>query len=1019
MNLLRAWLRLILQNPMATGLGVVVTGLLGVYATFHLPVDLFPNLDVPVVNIITHYPGATPEDMELLITRPVENEMRGIPGVKRVASLSTQGLSQVTVELTWGTSILDARQLVQTRLAQVRPLLPQGTNPRLESIGTTLQEVVGYVVYGAGDPITLRTVIQLDLSSRLMGVSGVSSIEVLGGDRRAFMVRLSPAALRRTSLTVDDVLTALRRQNQVAVVGFVERGAREYLIRGDARIQSLDELRALPVGVAGTQPILLAALAKVSEARAPRHYVVHGNGVPAVAFVVRKQPGASTMQVVRAVDGVIANLHGTLPPGAQVRKFYDQSEIISEARDTILHDLLLGALLAIAVLYIFLGAWRPTLIVAVTIPITFAATLALMWVWGVGLNVITMSALTLAVGMIVDDAIVVAENIFRHRQMGKAAPEASLDGAAEIASADASGTLTTIAAFLPLVIITGLASLFLMPFGLTISLALGVSLLLSLTVVPLLLSRSSRSAPRRAFIGTRVLRWADTALQAILRLCFRLRWVVMALAVLSLSGGVLTAFLGRMSVLPPIDEGAILIEYVMPAGTALSESNRLGNLLERLALAVPDVATVYRRTGSPATGFQIEGVNRGELWIKLQPKTVRTRSATEIMAALKQAYTDLPGVVFLYHQPTQEKIDESFSGLPALFGVTIFGAETDTLVSLAQAVERILTQDPAISNVVNHTKISAPEIHIRPRYTALAQYGATVGDVLTTLQAARVGVEAFRIVKQKEEISVLVRVAHEALDTLQALRMLPIRVGADQVAPLRSLADIQMAHASAAITRLNGQREVTLLAEVEGNIPAVAARLQERFRSLTVPPGYSIEVTGQYKTLVRTALEMLLTVLMAVVLIFGIMAVAFGSVRQPLIILATLPLSLVGALLALFLSGQGVDVSVGMGVVTLVGIAVNNAIVLLDYANRRLAAGASRRDALLTAASIRLRPILLTALTTIGALIPTAIGSAVGSHIFQPFAITVIGGLLSATVATLIIVPTLALGFSPTSPTAA
>jgi multidrug efflux pump subunit AcrB len=265
----------------------------------------------------------------------------------------------------------------------------------------------------------------------------------------------------------------------------------------------------------------------------------------------------------------------------------------------------------------------------------------------------------------------------------------------------------------------------------------------------------------------------------------------------------------------------------------------------------------------------------------------------------------------------------------------------------------------------------------------------------------------------------LVRVAHETFDTLQSLHMLPIRVGPDQVIPLRALADIRIVHAPAAITRLNGQREVTLLAEVEGNIPAVAARLQRRFASLSLPQGYRIEVTGQYKTLVHTALEMLLAVLMAVVLIFGIMAVTFASVRQPLIVLATLPLSLIGALLALFFSGQGLDVSVGMGVVTLVGIAVNNAIVLLDYANRRIATGESLRDALLAAASIRLRPILMTALTTIGALIPTAIGSAVGSHIFQPFAITVIGGLVSATVATLVIVPTLALGFSPTAAKAA
>lgn len=1006
---MRHALRWLLQHPLLAVLAMTVISIGGVYAALHMPVDLFPHLDVPVVNIIAHYPGAAPQDMELLITRPLENEMRGIPGVKRVASVSVQGISRVSVELTWGISLKDARQLVQAQLARARGHLPAGIEPRLENIGTTLQEVIGYVAYGPGDPVALRTALRVDVANRLLSIPGVSSVEVLGGDRRAFVVQLTAAALSRARLTINEVVSRLRQQHQVAVAGYLERGQREYLIRGDARLQSLDDLRAVPVGEDGGQPLALGAIARVREARAPRHYVVHGNGMPAVALVVSKQPGASTLSVARAVRTAMADVQRQLPDATRVHKYYDQSEIIAEARDTVLHDLLVGGLLAVLMLYVFLGAWRPTLIVAATIPFTFLASLALMATLGIGLNVITMSALTLAVGMIVDDGIVVAENIFRHQQDGKAPPAASLDGAVEIAAADVAGTFTTVAAFIPLLLVTGLAALFLWPFGLTISVALLVSLLLSLTLVPLLFSRWVGAGQPPAGAGKWILARADAGLQAVLRLCFRFPWPVLLLSLISLAAGLLTAPLGRINLLPPIDEGAILVEYVMPPGTALTESNRLGNYLERLALAMPDVATVYRRTGSPQAGFQIEGVNSGELMVKLQPKTVRSRSVGMIMADLKRAYGPLPGAVFLYHQPTQEKIDESFSGLPALFGVTIYGSNMDTLIALAQQAEQLMAREPAIANIVNNTKVRAPEIRVRPRVAALAQYGASVADLLATLQATRFGVEALRIVRQKEEIDVLVRVALDATDTLNSLKQLPVRAATRSTVPLQRLADVSIVHAPAAVTRLNGQRQVTLLAEVDGNIPAVAARLQQHFDTLRLPAGYRIEVSGQYKTLVRTALELLFAVLLAVVLIFGIMAVQFGTLRQPLIILSTLPLSLIGALLALSLGGQGLDVSVAMGVVTLIGIAVNNAIVLLDYARHCEVAGESLHDALLRAASTRLRPILLTALTTIVALIPTAMGSAAGSHIFQPFAITVIGGLLSATLATLLIIPTLSL----------
>ena len=1013
---MRSFLRLMTRYPMASVLVIALTGFLGAYASLHMPIDLFPDLDVPVVNIISHYPGAGPEDIEFLLSRPIEDEMRSIQGVKRVASTSLQGISQVTVEFSWGVGIRDARQLIQSRLGQLVGVLPTGIRPRIENIGTTLQEVCSYVVYGAGDPVTLRNTVRHDIAGRLMGVPGVSSVEVLGGDRRAFNITLHPEALARTHLSLVAVIAALKKNNTMAVAGFLERSGREYLIRGDARFKTLEDLRSLPLKAKGREPVLLGSIADIHEGRAPRHYVVRGDGVPAVALLVRKQPGASTTTVVSGIEKAFLSLRRLLPPGTKVKKFYDQSEIILESQHEILQDLLLGALLTVLVLYFFLGSLRPTLIVAVNIPLTLLATIALMRFFGLSFNVITMTALALAIGMIVDDAIVVAENIHRHALLTSDPQAASIDGLLEIAAPVASGTFTTVAAFLPLLLATGIAALFLRPFGLTISFALLISLVLSFTLVPLLSSRGSARLPQDGkFTGAGLLRLLEVGLRSVLRFSFRNKGWTLALAFLSLGLAGSAAFLSKVSVLPPIDEGAVLIEYIMPPGTSLRESNRIGEELDHIALKDPDVSCVYRRNGSPEIGYQIEGVNKGTLLIKLKPKGVRYRTVEDIMASFKKAYSRMNGMVFLYHQPTQEKIDESFSGLPALFGVTIYGPDSNTLISLAGQVEGILSKEPGVHHVVNNSKVKAPQIEVHLDRAALARFGIAPEEVLLTLQAARFGVEATRIVRQKEDVAVMVKLdAKESWDRdLESLEGLPVSHGRETPIPLNRLADIQVRHIPAAITRLNGQREITLVAEVEGNIPAIVAGLRKKFQTLHLPQGYSLAFTGQYKILIETAVEMLLAVAAAVALIYLFLTMQFRSWRQPLVILATVPLALVGAFVALLLTGQGLDVSVGMGLVTLVGIVVNNAIVLMDYANHKSASGCGFEDSLCEAASFRLRPILLTTFTTIAALLPTAFRTSVGSRIFQPFAITVIGGLFMALWATLVIIPTFASALIP------
>ncbi len=1004
---MRTILKKLTDNPLMMVFAVVVIAFSGIFAAAHMPVDLFPNLDIPVVNIITHYPGASPEEMELLISRPLEDAMRGLQGVKRVSSTSALGVSEVTVEFTWGTTVRDARQLVQAGLSRLNGLLPQGVVPRMENIGTTLQEVTGYVVYGGTDLIKLRNLIRTDLRSKLMSIDGVSGVEVIGGDRRAIIVEADPALLAGAHLTVDNLVESLRGSNSTVVAGYLSGPNREFFVTGDARFRGIDDIKSVMLDSAGGQPIPITSVSRVSEGRMPRHYVVHGDGRPAVAFIVRKQPGASAIKVAEEVGKKIKEIERLLPPDARIKKFYDQSEIIREARDGIYSGLLLGAVLAVAVLYFFLGNWRPTVIVASTIPLTLLFTLSIMRLFGLDLNVITMSALTLSVGMIVDGAVVVSENIFRHRQMGKSALSSSIDGAVEIAGPDASGVFTTVAAFLPLVLVTGIAAVFLQPFGLTVSIALMGSLLMSLTVVPVAMSAGRFRVPGEGFMGARFLNHLRRGMIRVLRFCLSHRKGTIAVAFFSLGLIGLVFISGRPGMLPPIDEGAILIEYIMPPGTSLRESNRIGAMLDSIALSEPDVSCVYRRTGSPEEGYQIEGVNRGEIMIKLRPKSLRHHSVTEVIEDLRRQYSKLQGVVFLYHQPTQEKIDESFSGLPALFGVTIYGTDTERLISLADRVEGLMSTEPSLSNIVNNTKIKAEEVVVRLRYPDLARYGVSTEEVFDTLESAFTGLEATGIIKQQETVGIVVKLRGVDKHRPEDIRRIPINTSTGKVIPLDRVADVNLIHTPSTITRLNGQREITLVAEVEGSIPRVVSRLKEKFSQLKLPAGYSIEFTGQFRVLTRTLYELVMVVVAAVVLIYLIMAMQFRSFLQPLMILTTIPLSLVGAEAGLFLTHKGPDVSVGMGIITLVGIAVNNAIILVDYANTEMKRGSGPEEALIKASSVRLRPILMTALTTIFALIPIAIGTTTGSNIFQSFAITVIGGLLTGTLSTLLVVPVL------------
>ena len=999
-----------LRRPVYIVILVLLITFAGLWSLFRMPIDFFPGLNYPLLNIVTQSPGFSPEDIELLITRPVESEVQAIRGVRRTSSISANGRSQVTVEFSQGYDLLAARQLVSAAISRLTGQLPAGVHPIIDNLGSRLQQILGYTITDAGVSATLlRQVVQYRLLPALRSIPGISRVDVMGGKRAAYVVEPDLNKLCRLKISMTDLQSILKKHNLNVSGRYLNEHYLDIPIRGKGQVQNLDDLRFVMIKKqANGLPIFLKDIATVQAGALPEHYIIRDNQQPAVAILIQKENGVSTVDLAAAVAGKMQTLRALLPPGSKVSKFYDQSEILNESMHGVRNEIWMGAILAILVLTFFLRRLTPTLIVSVTIPLALFAAAMMMSLSGYTLNMMTLAALTLSVGMVVDDSIIVMENIERHREAGSPLLPAVLDGTRQILGADISGTVTTLIVFVPLLFLGGFVSQLIKPFGLTITYALLASLVLSLTVIPGLMFKygggvkAQRSQP--AFL-TRFIRLNDRWFQQIMRRRKR-TFIFLTAAFLLIVAGTVT--FNSAGFLPPIDEGAVLIEYVMRPGVSLHESYRMGERLTGEILQLPDVDNVYLKIGSPENTYYIEGANRGELRIKLKDKQRRQRSAKEVMELLRRKFSALEGVVFLFHQPTEEKIDESFSGLPAFFGISISGDNLDTLVALSQKVEDVASNNTGLTNIINTAKYTVPQIEVVPNRPVLGHYGLSVEQVLQQMSVAFRGDIISYFVKEQTPVAIFLRLPERQRTSMKDLRTLPIKTASGVYIPLQEVATIGYRNRPAEITHINSQREVTLMGELAGNPYTIVKNLQAKLRAVKFPAGYYYEIRGQYQTLMQSLKEMAAVIVAAILLVYLILYLQFNSFWQPFVILLKIPLDFMGAFLALLLTRQSLNIAVAIGLLTLVGVAVNNAIVLIDMVNQlRASRNLSSQEALLEAVHIRTRPILMTNLTTIFGLLPAAIGMGVGSRIHQPFAITLIGGLLVGTFFTLNIIPAL------------
>lgn len=1002
------WVEWLFRRPVLIWAAGGVTVAAGLLAYRGMPVDILPDLNYPLVNIVTQIPGAGPEDVELLVTRPIENALKGSLNLVRVASVTTPGMSRISAAFAWGTDALDARQIVATRLAQVQATLPPNVLPHVENLGTTLLEVAGYRVTGPQDPMVLDEWVRYALSPMLTSLPGVARVVVMGSGRRAYRVDADSYRLAQAGLTLSDLENALRDSNAFGTGRSLNEHGRAWSIQLDGRVKTTDDLARLVVGQHDDGlPIRLAEVAAITEAPLPQAYVTTADGYPTVVFTVLKQPGASTLDVCRRIHAALVARTRTFPKDVTIEPYYQQSDILAAVFGSLRDNLWQGALMTALALLIVIGRGRIIILLLIALPLSVLFALVWMNHLGLGLNLMTLAALIVVVGMIVDDAVIVVENITRHAELGKEPSAAVIDGTREILGPDLSGTLTTIVALGPLVLLTGLAGHFAAPFSWSFVAVLVGSLVFSLTVVPVGMFRLlRRGRDVRARKGSS---WVVTLLAAgntrVLNTVIRHRGVtILLLLVAFLASGALLAT-NPIQGIPDLDERTILIDSKLPPGTSLTETDRVGGELEARFLEIPHIVHTTRRTGSPASSYLVEQPNQSEIIVELDAKGSSQGGRELIRKQLARILDRNPGLVYRINEPTIEKMDESLAGTPAIFGITVIGSDTQDLIAAAARIETAAVRVPGVAGVINNTKILTDMLHIEVDRDAVARFAMTPATVVVTqLETALGGRVVTQTVIGERIVPVFLRLKAD-------LRRKPedvlLKTPNGAIIPAGEVVRLSRIQSPPTIEHLQGARSPTMPAEIDGNPFQIMRDLRRAIDTLDLPNDIHVTFTGQLPTMIETGIRLSVIVAVSIVLIFTVMALQFRSLLDPFVVLLKIPIDLMGGSLALWITHQPLDITIVLGVVTLAGVSVNNGMVLVDFIRRRREEGQDIHESVREAVAVRFRPILLTGMTTVFALIPAAMGWGSGPAILAPLGVFIAGGLLAGMPLTLNVLPVL------------
>ena len=1008
---------------------VVIAGMLllawGGWQAAKTPVDVFPDLTAPSVTVVTEARGMAPTDLENLVTFPIETALNGAPDVRRVRSYSKIGLSVVVVEFECGTDLLKARQVVAERLQLARAAMPADIPaPAMAPAASIMGEIL-FIALASDkhDGMTLKNISEQVIKRRVLAVPGVAEVLPIGGDTQQFQVTLNPERMAAYGLTVDQVAEAMREANRNTSAGFMVAGGQEYLIQGLGRIEALNDIADTVVTRRGGQPVLIRHVASVDIGPAPTRGVGSHNGKPAVILGIQKQPGANTLDLTDRLDTTLEEIQAGLPKGMKIeRHIFRQADFIRVSIGNLEKALVEGAVLVVAIVFAFLLSARATAISLVAIPLSLVAAVLAMKAMGATINTMTLGGMAIALGALVDDAIIVVENIVRRLRENRARPveqQASplhlvYEATREIQGSIVFATLIIMLVFLPLFFLSGVEGRLMAPLGLAYVVSLAASLFVAITVTPVLaglLLPNSKTV--RETIEPRFIHALKAGYHKVLDATLT-RWhMVAGVSVVALAVALASLFLAGRAFLPNFNEGTLTVGMATLPGTSLEESNRLGQMVENILLSHPEVVASARRTGRAEGDPHAMDVSASEMEVTLK---LGERSKEEFLTALRADFAGVPGTQIVVGQPISHRIDHMLSGSRSNIAVKIFGPDLGELRRLTASVKSVVQEVPGAVDVTDEQQTDIPFLTVRFRREALAQHGLTMDEVSDAIGAAFSGLPVNRVQQGQASFDLVLRFDPATRASLSAVRATLITTADGARLPLSALADIRNDRAPYSISRENVQRKMVVMANVAGrDLASVVADIRKAVTAgVPLPAGYHIEYGGQFESAESAARTLMWLGAAVTVGIFLLLFIAFRTARDAFLVMLNLPLAMIGGVAGVFASGGVLSVASIIGFITLFGIATRNGVMMISHIHHlveqegvRNAAEAVRRGA-----EERLVPILMTALAAGLALVPLALAAGEpGSEIQSPMAVVILCGLLSSTLLNMIVVPALYLRF--------
>ena len=994
----------------------------GWYSYRQLPIDAFPDVSPSLVQVFTETEGLAPEEIEKYVTFPVESAMNGLPNLETIRSVSNFGLSVVNIYFEDGTDIYFARQVVNERLQEAREQIPEGFgDPQMGPISTGMGLILFYYLddtTGTYSLTELRTIQDWLIKYQLQTVPGVTEVLGIGGWEKQFQVSVNPNALLRYDITIQDIIEKVRTNNLNVGAQFIEKNAEEFIVRSVGLVKDMDDIENIVIKSKDGTPIYLKQVADVVIGGAVRRGVQTRDGIEeVVAGMVVKLYGSNSSTVIGKVEQKLADINKILPDGINIVPYYQQKTLVEAAVNTVTDALLQGIILVTLILIIFMGSVRPSIVVALSIPFSILFAFIGMRYLDLSVNLMSFGGLAIAIGMMVDGTIVMVENVdrmLRNSSRDESRIHLVARAAREVSRPILFAITIIIVVFLPLFTLQGVEGKTFKPLAYTVSLAMLGSLIFAIVLSPLfshLLMRRPKKGPKKGEVAQEVavVRFLNKLYLPVIRFFVKRRSVAIGLAVLLLlAGGLVYPRLGS-EFTPTLQEGTIILRLTMAPSISLNESTRLTQIVERRIMKVSEVQHVVTRIGRGEVGAHTDPINSAEMYILLNPKETWRSAETqqELEDVIREEVGEIPGVLSNFTQPIQMTVDELLEGVRAELAIKLFGDDLQVLKEKADEIARVVQGVPGAADVQPDQVSGTPQLLIKVDRHAIARYGINIEDVQKIIRAAVGGEVAGQLFEGVRRFDILVRFDPDFRDTETDIRQVLIETPDGAHIPLEQLAEIREIVGPRQITRQNSQRFITIQSNVSGrDIVSFVEEAQKAIdKNVVLPVGYMVTWGGQFRLQQEANKRLAVVIPVTLIIIFILLFSSFGSLKNTLLILLNIPLALVGGIVGLWLTGQNLSVPSSVGFIALFGIALENGMVLVTYLNQLLKDGVPMEEASVKGALLRLRPVLMTAVTTALGLIPLLLATGVGSEVQRPLATVVVGGLVTSTLLTLLVIP--------------